>query len=263
MTKATLKRKMRWIVFCLIAVLVVALAAKLAEFGLLSLPLAEPKDLGKAIYEFLKDMAVVIVTIAAAYLAAILQRRSKFIESLEEEWREIVRTKSELFAYCTRQAPTHADYLSAFCRISETIDRMRIVYCNVGETDALVGLYPYMPLHDMRRALQTLDPDKRQDIGDEDRKRVREAILQCFYALRETFLEELDLEQPARPLLVAAGIRSKRPGATTRAWAAQAEQQAEQARLQRPNPSTDAMLQAEWEHERRRVAGADEVPAKR
>ncbi len=37
---------------------------------------------------------------------------------------------------------------------------MRSVYQNVGETNDLIGLYPYAPLHDMRRALQTLDPRK-------------------------------------------------------------------------------------------------------
>jgi hypothetical protein len=177
----------------------VALAGKLAEAGILELPLGGSREIGEAVYEFLKDMAVVIVTIAAAYLAAILQRRSTFIESLEEEWRGIVRTKSELFAYCERPNPSYDDYVSAFCRISETIDSMRIVYCNVGETETKIGLYPYVPLHDMRRAFQTLDPSKRQDIPESDRKLVRDAVLQGFYALRETFLEELDLEEPARP----------------------------------------------------------------
>ena len=50
------------------------------------------------------------------------------------------------------------DYLAAFYKVSETIDTMRIVYRNAGETGGLIGLYPFEPLHDMRRALQTLDP---------------------------------------------------------------------------------------------------------
>lgn len=258
MTRATLRRKMRWITVSLVTVLIVALAAKLAEFGLLRLPGSDAKELGKAVYEFLRDMVVVFVAIIAAGLAAILQRRSKFIESLEEEWRGIVRTKSELFAYCECTIPSHEDYIRVFCRISETIDSMRIVYRNVGETDALVGLYPYTPLHDMRRALQTLDPSKRQDISEEERKRVRDAILQCFYALRETFLEELDLEEPERPLLVAASVRSKRPGATSKARTAQTRQLAVQSRLDRPNPATDTMLEAEWQRERNPGRGRGE-----
>ncbi len=68
-----------------------------------------------------------------------------------------MRTKAALYAYCEKTYPTADDYIAAYCRISETLDNMRIVYSNVGETDELIGLYPYAPLHDMRRALQTID----------------------------------------------------------------------------------------------------------
>ena len=249
MTRATLRRKMRTITLSLIAVLVIALAAKLAEVGLISWPGTELKELGKATYEFLKDMAVVIVTIAAAYLAAILQRRSNFIESLEQEWRSIVRTKSELFTYCERENPDYDTYLDAFCSISEAIDSLRIVYRNVGETEGLVGLYPYVPLQDMRRALQTLDPSKRQNIGRDERKLVREAVLQCFYALRETFLEELDLEEPGRPLLVAASRRIKTSGATPDATLRQKWQDSLQRRQTGRPTEIDRLLLREWDRE--------------
>ena len=110
------------------------------------------------------------------------------------------------------------DYLAAYYKVSETIDTMRIVYRNTGETDGLVGLYPYAPLHDMRRALQTLDP--RIATGSDDRTEkalVRDAILQSFSALRETFLEELDLEEPQHPLLISERRRLKIPGAAVAA----------------------------------------------
>jgi len=129
----------------------------------------------------------------------------------------MVRTKSALYTYCTKPYVSTDDYLAAFCRISETIDNMRIVYRNAGETDSLIGLYPFAPLHDMRRALQTLDPRKRPDIPPEERKLALDAILQSFYALREVFLDELDLEEPDRPMLAAASRRLKVPGATHKA----------------------------------------------
>ena len=121
--------------------------------------------------------------------------------ALKEEWREIVEAKSALFAYTQLEQPTRQDYLKAFLAISETLDNMRTVYANVGETDELIGLYPFAPLHDMRRALQSLDPAKNATASADDRKLARDAILQSFYALRECFLEELDLEPPDRPLL--------------------------------------------------------------
>ena len=150
-----------------------------------------------------------------AYLANVFQKRSKFIERLEEEWRGIVRTKSALYAYCETPNAGPDDYLAAFCRISETIDNMRVVYANVGETDDLIGLYPFAPLHDMRRALQSLDPRKSTDMSPEQRKLVRDAILQSFYALRENFLIELDIDAPEHPILPAAARRRKHPGATS------------------------------------------------
>ncbi len=50
------------------------------------------------------------------------------------------------------------------------------------------------PLHDMRRVLQTSirAVSRAQRRG---KKAGRDAILQAFYALRESFLEELDLDQ--------------------------------------------------------------------
>src|SRR6185369_16426892 len=93
----------------------------------------------------------------------------------------------------------------------------RIVYRNAGETGGLVGLYPFEPLHDMRRALQTLDPRLSTEVPSEQKTLVRDAILQAFNALRETFLEELDLEEPHHPLLISGARRLKIPGAARRA----------------------------------------------
>jgi hypothetical protein len=127
---------------------------------------------------------------------------------------------------------------------------MRIVYRNVGETNDLVGLYPYAPLHDMRRALQTLDPGKSQNLTPEARKLARDAILQSFYALRENFLEELDLEAPSHPLLISGGRRLKKPGQTRGADARQARQRKRQDRETPPRPDIDAMLKEQREREK-------------
>lgn len=241
MTRTSLNRTLRRAYLVLGLVLAVSLAAKFADRipGVAGGP-AEAAALD--LYEYLKDMALVFVTVVAAYLANVFQKRSKFVESLEEEWRGIVRTKSALYTFCEKPYVSTDDYLAAFCRISETIDNMRIVYGNAGETAHLVGLYPYAPLHDMRRALQTLDPRKRPDIPAEERKLAREAILQSFYALRETMLEELDLDEPAHPLLISGGRRLKAPGATRSATARQERQRRRQNAAEAPRPDVDAFL---------------------
>lgn len=210
-------------------------------------------------YEWLRDMSLLIATAGAAYLSNIFQKRSKFVESLEEEWRNIVRTKSVLLTYCEK--PYHAtdDYLAAFSRISETIDTMRIVYKNAGETDGLIGLYPFAPLHDMRRVLQTLDPRLAEPPTDEHKKRVRDAILQAFYALRENFLEELDLEQPGNPLLIYGGRRLKAPGADLTALVLQDRQRQRQDRTPAPRPDIDALL-AQLREQEKDANGAPAPP---
>jgi hypothetical protein len=165
----------------------------------------------------MKDMALVFVTVVAAYLASVFQKRNSFIEALREEWQGIIKAKSALFAYTQLEAPTQKDYVTAFCAISESIDNMRSVYKNVGETGSLVGLYPYKPLHDMRRALQELEPRKYPNVSEQQRADARKDILGAWYALREQFLEELDLEAPDKPLLVPRARRTKAQGATRRA----------------------------------------------
>jgi hypothetical protein len=227
MTRSRLGRTLARTYVLLIVVLAISFLTKLAD----QIPGLAGTSLEKValeVYDYLKDMALILVTVVAAYLANVFQKRSRFVESLEEEWRGIVRTKSALFVFCEKTYPTADDYIAAFCRISETLDNMRIVYRNVGETGDLIGLYPFEPLHDMRRALQTLDPRKTQNVTPEQRKLARDAILQSFYSLRERFLEELDLEEPPNAVLAAGSRRKKRSG--TLPWAKQLRetQQSEQ-----------------------------------
>lgn len=241
MTRSSLNSTLLRAYVVLGLVLIVSLAARLADH----IPLVAGTDIASFaadVYDYMKDMALVFVTVVAAYLANVFQKRSKFVESLEEEWRGIVKTKSALYTYCEKPYTSTDDYLAAFARISETIDNMRIVYSNAGETNTLVGLYPYAPLHDMRRALQSIDPRRRPDVSAEEKRLVRDAILQSFYALRETMLVELDLEEPAHPLLISGGRRLKQPGATRRARARQEKQRRKQDALPPLNAEVDDFL---------------------
>ena len=248
MTRASLDRTLRRAYVMLGLVLVLALAAKFADRvpGIAGSPF---ESAALDLYDYLKDMALVFVTVVAAYLANVFQKRSKFVESLEEEWRGIVRTKSALHAFCEKPDASADGYIAAFCRISETIDNMRIVYRNVGETDDLIGLYPYAPLHDMRRALQSLDPRKRSDLTEADRKLARDAILQSFYALRENFLEELDLKEPDNPLLISGGRRLKQPGSARRARRRQDRQRIKQNSTPAARQDVDAFLSGLYQAE--------------
>ncbi len=257
MIRSSLKRSLRGVYIVIGLVLATSLAAKLFE----SIEPLPGFRLG-ALYDYLKDMSLLIVTVAAAYLTHIFQKRSSFLDALREEWQDIIATKSALIAYCDRASPGADDYLSAFLRLSETIDNMRIVYRNVGETDELIGLYPFSPLHDMRRALQSIEPSAARAPGLAERRLVREAVLQCFYAVREAFLDELDLEAPSTPILPAGGRRRKQTGSTESARRWQDRQRESLARMPGGRADIDQLLirlrqqEAAGEQERAKARGA-------
>jgi hypothetical protein len=240
MTRNSVNRTLARLYWLLFVILLLLLAAKFAD-DIPGTPAVVISIAGQ-LYEFMRDMSLLIATGGVAYLSNIFQKRSKFVESLEEEWRNIVRTKSALLTYCERPYLGTDDYLAAFSRISETIDTMRIVYRNAGETDGLIGLYPYAPLHDMRRALQTLDPRTNPEPTQDQKKLVKDAVLQAFYGLREVFLEELDLEEPQHTLLISGARRLKVAGASVSALVQQDNQRRRLDRDAAPRPDIDAML---------------------
>jgi hypothetical protein len=247
MTRRRLSRTLTLTFLFLGAVLALAAAAR---FAYPMLPRdSQAHHVLLATYEYLKDMSLLIATGGVAYLSNVYQKRSSFIEALRQEWNEILRAKSAVFAFTHIDAPTHSQYVDTFCVVSETIDNMRVVYRNVGETSELIGLYPYAPLHDIRRALQTIDPRKRPSTTADERKLVRDAMLQSFYALRECFLEELDLDEPSNPLLIHSGRRTKRPGSSSASRSMQARQSVERRKMPDNNLDVDAMLSALYEKE--------------
>ena len=176
------------------------------------------------VFDFLRDATPLVVGVAAAVLANAFQKRSAFIGFLRDEWYNIVETKTALICFCRRPEKSMDDALAAWSRISVAIDRMRILYRNVGETKELVGSYPYAPLHDMRwaieRGLCVQDPlkDSFRDPAelDTDWRQVEQRIWIAFAALREVFLEELKLQEPDFPILASMSERTKRPGAAHR-----------------------------------------------
>ena len=109
MTRSALDTTLRRAYLVLGIILFISIAAKLAPLvpGIAGTPL---ERFATAVYDYFKDMSLVLVTVVAAYLANVFQKRSKFIERLEEEWRGIVRTKSALYAYCEKPNGSAEDY---------------------------------------------------------------------------------------------------------------------------------------------------------
>lgn len=207
MTRKRQNRLVGTIVAALVALIAAALVAKLSGNPMLL-------DL----YDFVRDTSLLIATVAAAYLAGVYQRRQTFLNSLREQWREIVQTKSALLFYLHQEEPTLDDFLVAQAQLSETIDNMRIVYRNVGETNELIGYFPYAPLHHIRETMNGIDPRK-GDVPGSAKYNARGEIWDAFNAIREHFLDEFDIEEPTCPVLVHEMKRKKRDGAAPAAMA--------------------------------------------
>jgi hypothetical protein len=241
MTKQYVKRTISTVFWALGLVLAVAFAAKMAPH----LPAVEgtkAEAVAKDLYLYLKEMAPVFIAIVAVYLTSVFRKRSNFIESLEEEWRNIVSTKAALWVYFEKPYPSSDDYIATYAQLSKTIDTMRIVYRNVGETNELLGFYPYEPLHDMRRVLQDHDPRTKSTVTAAERKRAQTCLEQLFGALRENFLDELDLKTPGNPILVVGARRAKQSGGSKAALRFAEKQRAAAAKTASTNPEIDAYL---------------------
>jgi len=148
-------------------------------------------------FQVIKDIVPLAIAIGAAYLAYCFQRRQAFLVSLRDLWKEFIEAKAELVEYTHNSEPDQMAFGKAHRTLSKAIDAVRGVYRNVGETDEAVGLYPFEPLHDMRRALQQLGwvestPEKRTE--------ARRRVIQAWNALRWAFLQEFSTPEPRHPI---------------------------------------------------------------
>lgn len=89
--------------------------------------------------------------------------------------------------------PDQATFSKAHRLLSKTIDDVRGVYWNVGETAGHIGLHPFEPLNDVRWTLETLG----WSYNTEDRRRTaRVLLIQSWNALRASFLREFSTLEP-------------------------------------------------------------------
>jgi hypothetical protein len=240
MTRASFHRSLSRLYWLLTIALAILLAARFSR------DIPGVPDLvavfAERLYDFVRDMSLLIAIGIFSYVANILTKRWRFVESLKAQWRDIVHAKSVLLSVCKKRYLATDDYLTAFHKVSEAIDTVRIVYRNAGETREFCGLYPYEPLLDMRRALQSLDPRTSGEVTAEQKNLARDAILRAFDALSETFLDELDLEEPEHPGLVSDARPEKTPGADVAARIVRESQQRRLDREPQSRPDIDAML---------------------
>jgi hypothetical protein len=177
----------------------------IAVIGLL-LGLVTVAQFSERIYATSKDFAGFFLAVAAAYLAYCFQKRHAFLAALRELWHACIEAKADLIAYTHLPSPSQTDFERAARCISIAIDMMRAVYRNVGETEQEIGLYPFEPMHDMRRALDELGF---ANMSPEKQKEARERILSAWSAFRWSFLREFSAPSPTH-YVVLRGVTDPR-----------------------------------------------------
>ena len=118
MTRSTLRRTLRRIYLVLVLLLGISFISKIADHMPVFAGTGFEKIL-KDVYEFLRDMSLLIATGGVAYITNVFQRRSSFIEALREEWRDIIQSKSALLQFMHKSEPSHAEYIATYTRLSE------------------------------------------------------------------------------------------------------------------------------------------------
>jgi hypothetical protein len=161
-------------------------------------------------HAFLKDFATVVVAIAAAYLTYCFQRRQAFLVSLRELWNKTIEAKADLIEYTHDANPDQVKFGKAHRSLSMAIDMMRAVCRNVHEHSSSVGLYPFEPMHDMRRALDKLGFT---NVTPQKQKLAREEILQSWNAFRWSFLREFSAPKPRHHVTQRGALDPRRVSA--------------------------------------------------
>jgi hypothetical protein len=150
------------------------------------------------VYATIKDLSPLVIAILAAYLASCFQQRANFVQSLQSLWSQLIDAKNDLIEYTRIPSPTREQYEQVYKQISKAIDEMRGVYRNTGESDEYKGYFPYEPLHDMRKSLETLRPDSHRADSAEA---AEQAVLTGWNALRLPFLAEFSPPEPTAPIV--------------------------------------------------------------
>jgi hypothetical protein len=191
LTRKKLQRRIYSVVLVLATLGIVAVVLKLEWAPWLS------DDDQKQLYELGKDLFPLTVAVLATFLASWFQQRATFLESLRRLWSNLIEAKVEVTSYIAGADRRDERYECTYKAISRSIDEMRGVYRNVGESSQEIGLYPFEPLHDMRKTLEEVGC---APYDSESSTRAIEAVLDAWNSLRPKFLAEFDPPEATYPI---------------------------------------------------------------
>lgn len=188
MTKAQLKRIIRILALCGIALIVIS-----------AVDFFSNTSQNKFIASHMAFFAIAF----AAYFAYALQRRGKYIDDLRSWWNEMCAAKSAMLEYCDlapslKSPDSEKAYFSAYYKLSTAMDKLRLIFCNVDRKNGNIkGYYPFEQIRDIIDVSRNINPNNRE--SQSLLKSHKNAIDILFTSLRHSIQLEADLVPPDHP----------------------------------------------------------------
>ncbi len=144
-------------------------------------------------YKVFEDSILFLTAIPAAYLGYCFQRRAAFNHVLRELWSNLIESVNQARQFTSLTSPSQEEYIHVLKLLSKSIDEVRGVYKNIGETKNKMGLYPYESLKKIHKIISQMDYTQYNEIVA---KKSRCAIDFHWHMLRQSFLFEFDRPFP-------------------------------------------------------------------
>lgn len=144
-------------------------------------------------FNLFKDLILLWIAIPAAYLGDCFQRRSAFTTALREMWANMIESVNQARQFTFEIEPNQRIYGDVLKSLSKSIDEVRGVYSNIGETKNKIGLYPYESLKEIKELISQLGFEK-YDKFKADKTRC--SIEVHWRLIKSSFLFEFDRPVP-------------------------------------------------------------------
>lgn len=151
----------------------------------------------RILFSTFKDLMPLFISIPAAWLGYCAQRRSAYLQQLRSLWSKLIDTIQSAIQYTHTECPSQAEYLSILVKLSSAIDEVRGLFCNIGETDNKIGLYPFEPLKDIYGLIEKLYYGDK--FSSKEAIEARKKVFALWKDVRQELLKEFDREEPTFP----------------------------------------------------------------
>lgn len=145
------------------------------------------------LFQTFRDFILLLVAIPAALLTDYFQKRNNFEDALRQLWSQISSSVNEARQYTFRSHSTEDEYRRILVGLCRSIDEVRSVYKNLGESKANTGYYPFDSLKIIYEIFKELGYGQ---LDEKKAKTSREQLEHYWKNFNESFLWEFDRPEP-------------------------------------------------------------------